>query len=151
MTWEYIAGFFDGEGSLTRNDRKGFRITIPQTNEEVLMNIKDFTNTGHIFKEKKRKVHWKDSWTYYIAAQKDIYNFLVQIQKFVIVKKSKVLAVLPELQYNIEQQRLRQDKHLQRLAQAIALREQGLSYWRIGLEMGGLDRGYIRRIILHRY
>lgn len=150
MTWEYIAGFFDGEGSLTHNG-KGFRITIPQTNEEVLTSIKDFTNTGNIFQEKKRKIHWKDSWIYYIATQKDIYDFLVQIQKFVIVKKLKVLAVLPELQYNIEQQRLRQDKHLQRRMQAIALRKKGLSYWRIGLEMGGLDRGYIRRIILHRY
>jgi intein-encoded DNA endonuclease-like protein len=150
MTWEYIAGFFDGEGSLTHNG-KGFRITIPQTNEEVLISIKDFADMGNIFKEKKRKVHWKDSWIYNISKQKDIYDFLNQIQKFVIVKKSKALAVLPELQYNIEQQRLRQDKHLQRRAQAIALRKQGLSYWRIGLEMGGLDRGYIRRIILHRY
>ena len=150
MTWEYIAGFFDGEGSLTHNG-KGFRITIPQTNEEVLDSIRNFTKAGFVMHITKRKAHWKESWTYYIAAQKDVYDFLMQIKKFVIVKKANVLAVLPELKYNIEQQRLRQDKSLQRRAQAVALREKGLSYWRIGLEMGGLDRGYIRRIILRRY
>src|SRR3989344_2656037 len=43
MTWDYIAGFFDGEGSLVHNG-EGFRILIPQTHEGVLLVIKNSKN-----------------------------------------------------------------------------------------------------------
>ncbi len=67
MDWNYIAGFFDGEGSILKHDPTNYRISIPQTNEEVLQKIKTFSNMGNIFKTRKRKEHWKDSWVYSVA------------------------------------------------------------------------------------
>ena len=58
MNWSYIAGFFDGEGSVAHNG-KGFRITIAQTDLEILNLIKDFTGVGHVIEVTKRKKHWK--------------------------------------------------------------------------------------------
>ncbi len=47
MTWNYVVGFFDGEGSITKNG-SGFRITIVQTNKEVLEEIKKFIQLGGV-------------------------------------------------------------------------------------------------------
>ena len=93
MTWQYISGFFDGEGSLCHNG-KGYRITIPQTSESVLQSIKTFVGSGQVIHVTKRKVHWKESWVFYIARQEDVYMFLRKIAAHVIVKKGHVEKVL---------------------------------------------------------
>lgn len=54
MTWEYIAGFFDGEGSICHNG-KGYRVTIVQTNQEVLDDIVQFSGVGSVIKNHKEK------------------------------------------------------------------------------------------------
>ncbi|HPA25214.1 MAG TPA: LAGLIDADG family homing endonuclease [bacterium] len=54
MTWNYVAGFFDGEGSITKNG-SGFRITIVQTNKEVLEEIKKFIQLGGCYGNYKKK------------------------------------------------------------------------------------------------
>lgn len=74
MTWNYVVGFFDGEGSITKNG-SGFRITIVQTNKEVLEEIKKFIQLGGVMEITKRKLHWKDCWVYYIASPKDVHIF----------------------------------------------------------------------------
>ncbi len=149
MTWEYIAGFFDGEGSLSHNG-KGFRVTIPQTSKRVLEDIQEFTSSGSICETTKRKPHWKDSWVYYIARQETLYLFLKNILPFLIVKKSKVAGALPRIEIILKLQRQRAKQHTSRREKALQLRGQGLSYRRIELKMG-LDRGYIRRIVLGKY
>jgi len=55
---------------------------------------------------------------------------------------------LPKLKTVVAIQKRKKEKHRQRLNLALNLRKRGLSYWRIGEEMGGLDRGYIRKLIL---
>ncbi len=81
MTREYVAGFFDGEGSPAKSGN-GFRISIPQTNLEVVGAIKAFSGVGTICIPIKRQSHWKDSW---------IFSFL-------IVKKDLALKILPKLE-----------------------------------------------------
>ena len=88
MTIEYIAGFFDGEGTINIVKNK-IRISIPQTNLEVLENIKEFLTFGSIFKEKKRKEHWKDSWVLYTGNSNDTFQFLNMVYPYLIVKKEK--------------------------------------------------------------
>jgi len=39
MDWRYVAGFFDGEGSIVAPPVRRHRIFVPQTNEEVLKKI----------------------------------------------------------------------------------------------------------------
>lgn len=89
MNWQYIAGFFDGEGTITHNG-KGFRITIPQTNELVLQKIRLFAGYGNIIYNPKRKSYWSDGWTYYIAKQSEVYKFLMKIKPFLVVKSDTV-------------------------------------------------------------
>ncbi len=149
MSWKYIAGFFDGEGSIARNGR-GFRITIPQTNLLVLKRIKAFTRVGTICKVTKREMHWKDSWTYYIASQEDVLLFLKNVLPFVIVKHLVVSRVLPKINVLVRLQREKKERLILRISKALQLRKKGLSYWRIGLKMN-LDRGYVRRLVLGRW
>jgi len=56
MNYQYIAGFFDGEGT-TRIEKSENRvsISIPQTNLLVLQKIQKFCGFGRICKVKKEK------------------------------------------------------------------------------------------------
>ena len=146
MTWKYIAGFFDGEGSITHN-KKGYRITISQTNKEVLNNIKNYTGVGNIFKNSKRRSHWKDSWVYYIAKQSDVFLFLKNILPYLIIKKNEANKTLPDLESSVNRINKKIRERRIRIKKVKKLREQGLSYRQIG-ERLNIDYGYARRLIL---
>ena len=146
MTWNYIAGFFDGEGSITNNG-KGFRITICQTNKEILEDIKCFVGFGYVIKVKKRKKHWKDSWVYYIAKQREVYSFLTQISPFLKIKRESAESCLPLLKQTIERQQKQQIRLSKRIRAIKKLRNKGLTYRAIGTKVG-IDWGYTRRLFL---
>ncbi len=146
MEWRYIAGFFDGEGSLGHNG-KGFRITIPQANLEVLRAIQQYCDVGDIIKVTKRKPHWKDSWVYYISTQKEVYYFLQKIKPWVIVKHSLVERVLGELREYLKLVAIRKRLVKKRVERSIQLRRRGLTYREIGRRVEA-DHSYIRRLIL---
>ena len=146
MTWAYIAGFFDGEGSVTRNGH-GYRITIPQTHERVLIEMKKFVGYGSIMKTTTRKSHWKQSWTFFISRQSEVKHFLNHVQPYLIVKKELVDQVLP-IVVQLTQQNAQRLKHIHANKKiAHKLRAKGLSYRAIGKQLG-LDWGYVRRLIL---
>ena len=147
MNWSYIAGFFDGEGSLVYNG-KGFRIIIPQTNEEVLISIKNFIGYGNIIYIKKRKAHWSDSWSYYIAKQTEVYDFIRKIKPFVIVKRDLITKTIPRLRTITNNQEKRKNLYIYRKREAKKLRNKGLTYRSIGKELN-VDWGYARRLILN--
>lgn len=146
MTWEYIAGFFDGEGSITYNG-KGFRITISQTNKEVLEKIKNFTGKGKIFETYKRQKHWKDAWVYYIAKQEEVYYFLINVQKNLIVKAGLAGKTIPNLKKILDNQKIKSNRRKMITQVAKRLRKQGLTYRQIGRKLE-VDYGYVRRLIL---
>ncbi|KKS53744.1 MAG: hypothetical protein UV20_C0046G0001 [Candidatus Magasanikbacteria bacterium GW2011_GWA2_42_32] len=146
MTWDYIAGFFDGEGSIIHNG-KGYRATISQTDLDVLERIKQFLGYGQIFKTTKRKAHWKESWVYYIARQKDVYHFLVAIENHLIVKQQTASKAIPILKNKIKLQIERELKSEKNIVETKKLRKEGLTYRRIGRELG-ISWSHARRIIL---
>jgi len=146
MTWNYISGFFDGEGSIAHNG-KGFRVTISQTNKEVLDAIKIFTKVGNVFEVTKRKEHWKDSWVYYIAKQEDVYYFLSKINRYIVVKKKQTELILPQLEKILKKQATRKNRRARLIRETKKLRGDNLSYRKIG-EMLGIDWGYARRLSL---
>jgi len=121
MTWEYVAGFFDGEGSIVHNG-KGFRIAITQTNEEVLKKIQKLSGAGYILTLKKRKSHWKDSWLFYIAKQEDVYRFILGIKDYLIVKKQLAEQTVVKLKIHLEIERRRKLLKEKRLRRAKILR-----------------------------
>lgn len=146
MTWEYIAGFFDGEGSIAPNGI-GVRISIPQTNEEVLTAIRNFSGVGSIVKVTKRREHWKDSWTYYIASKKDIKFFLEKITPHLVVKKEVAIKATSLLRLQLAEMNKREQLYRNRKFEAKLLRKRGWSYRKIGEKMK-VDWGYIRRLVL---
>lgn len=146
VSWSYIAGFFDGEGSITHNG-KGYRITITQTNLQVLQGIRQFTKIGNVIALARRQPHWKDNWAYYIAKQADVYRFLKGVTPHLIVKQNltqRTLRALPEL---LARQKERAKRAKWHKIQAHILRQRGLSYRAIGQQLG-IDWGYARRLYL---
>ena len=100
ISWKYIAGFFDADGSVVFHKfQKKFdiypEIIIGNTNKGVLESIKNFTDLGYIIKtnrHKKRCLGIKNRkilWRYQIGVQKDIREFLKRILPFLIIKKEK--------------------------------------------------------------
>lgn len=148
MTWTYIAGFFDGEGSLIKKpNKKSYRIQIAQTNKKVLKEILEYVGCGHICHPKKRKPHWKESWMFYISKQEDVLKFLKKIADNLIVKRKQVNEFLPILEEQVLKKGVHQRKIITRKRRAKILRKQGLSYREIGKKLN-IDWGYARRIII---
>lgn len=85
----YIAGLFDGEGSiassLTWKRRRGIRIAISQKNPKVLQYIYQTLGVGHLHRSHKG-IYYK----YYIGKKKDVLDFIQLIQPYCIVKKEKL-------------------------------------------------------------
>ena len=146
MTWEYIAGFFDGEGSITHNG-SGFRITVSQTNQDVLNEIARFTDMGYIIMVTKRKSHWKDAWVYYIAKQQDVHRFLECCKTYLIVKKDLANKALPKIEAILRRTEAKKDLRTHRISQAKLLRAQGLTYRAIG-KILKIDFGFARQLTL---
>ena len=146
MTWDYIAGFFDGEGSLVHNGKR-FRILIPQTHEGVLLEIKNFIGSGTIYKVTKRKEHWKECWVYCIARQEDVLKFIKKIKNNLIVKKITVLNAIPRLTITLNGMVKRKKIRIDRKNTVEKLRAKGLTYREIGKKVG-IDFGYARRLLI---
>ena len=95
MKKDYIAGFFDGEGSLIIRFKKDLRylngfqikpnIDIAQKNLQVLKNIKNKLKIGKLYLNKKEGV-----WHYNIFKFKDLSKFVKIIKRRVVVKKEKL-------------------------------------------------------------
>lgn len=123
MTNEYVAGFFDGEGTIIINNNK-IRAAATQTNEEVLTLIKDFVKVGSVTKLTKRKEHWKDAWRYNLMNNKDVLIFLKKIEPFLIVKKKKAAEAIEILEVYFKDKDERKDK----IQKAVNMISKGLSY-----------------------
>jgi len=83
----YIAGFFDGEGSisspLVRSRR--VRIAIGQKNLQVLQCIYQMLGIGHLHRRNKHTTY-----SYHIDNKKDVLDFIHLVQPYCVVKKEKL-------------------------------------------------------------
>lgn len=149
LNWSYIAGFVDGEGSIIKCGDTDYRVAIPQTHEGVLKEIKNFTDVGNICKVKKRKAHWKESWTYYVAKQEDTLFFLKKIYPYLIVKKYVAQKIIPIVTKIVSKNRKKKLQLQKKIKKCKFLRDKGLSYRSIGRKLK-IDHGYARRLILYK-
>ena len=141
----YIAGFFDGEGSLTINKNR-FRISIPQTNYEVLEKIKLFFNFGQIYKTKKQKEHHKDAWVYTITNNSDVLKFIKCIAIYLVVKKELIYSSIILLEKMVkEKDKINKQKDIDKI-KIIELVNSGLSYRKIE-KIIGFSRQKICRLL----
>jgi len=93
LSVEYMAGFFDGEGTVavtTRGREKGvyLRISISNTNQQILHLIKACFG-GYLSTPRKKRENWKPSCEW-INSGKSAAEFLKLIQPYVILKKGQV-------------------------------------------------------------
>lgn len=142
MTKQYLAGFFDGEGTVSINNEK-IRLTIPQTNEKVLLEVLNLIGGGSVKPLKKRKEHWKDAWVYNSNSNKISLIALKLIYPYLIVKKDiakKAISILTRKTYY-------QNLHLKTLNIALKLVLEGKSY-RQAEDLTGIGRESIRRAFL---
>ncbi len=92
---EYLAGFFDGEGSLTIRFRKDNRykngvqilprINITQANKEILEKIKRTTKCGNIYFNRR-----DGTWSLDIYKIDELIKFTKMIKDKVIVKRKSL-------------------------------------------------------------
>jgi len=123
MTNEYIAGFFDGEGTIIITKNK-VRPAMTQTNESVLLQIKEFVGVGCVTKLKKRKPQHKDAWGYFITGNDGALILLKRIEPFLIVKKDRAITAINILEAYFE----KINKRKEDIKQAVGLIKTGLSY-----------------------
>lgn len=102
MNWNYIAGFFDGEGCLSIHNRRGkrgggiqYQLSLTQTDRKVLDQIQKFINAGKVYESdskgnKKWKPCWLKAYALRISKRKDILSFLDNIEDKIIVKKEEM-------------------------------------------------------------
>lgn len=146
VTWDYIAGFVDGEGSIVRRKRV-YNIYITQTNFQVLKEIRDFVGCGSVYKITKRKNHWKEAWLYNAGGGRNTYHILLRITDRLIVKKDLALQVISELKSRLKDLEKAKNLKEERIKKARLLRRKKWTYRKIAKELG-TDFGYIRRLVL---
>ena len=146
MTWEYIAGFIDGEGTIVRRKRV-FNLYISQTNFEVLDEIKKFVGSGSIYSIDKRKPHWKEAWLYNAGGGRGTYYILLHVVDHLIVKRAWAREVLKSLEVRFRELAGVASLKQERIRKAKLLRARGWTYRKIA-KLLGTDFGYIRRLVL---
>lgn len=144
MTWQYIAGFFDGEGSVSGVDGR-YRISIPQTNKKVLCRIRKFSKVGTIITPTKREEHWKDAWVYTIHKQENVAMFLEKMLPYLIVKEVRARLALRSSREVVRRIKIRKKRQVARISKIRHLRAIGLNYRQIGRILN-MDWGYARRL-----
>lgn len=93
--WEYIAGFFDGEGCVFQFNKsmpyKYWQVCITQKDRSILDKIQKFVGYGTVSQESDQKYNWH---RYKIFKQERVLDFLLKIFPYVIVKKEQVREIL---------------------------------------------------------
>lgn len=130
MTIDYVAGFFDGEGSITISGSR-VRTSTPQTNKEVLEKIRDYVGVGSVYKLTKRQKHWKDAWVYSTTNNNDTMEFLTKLYPHLILKQARAIEGIEVLK-----QYLNKKKDFEYRKSLVAkMVEEGKSYRYIGREL----------------
>ena len=96
MNWEYLAGFFDGEGNINLIKVKKwyfFQVRIYNTNEEILKEIVNFLAYGRVY-HRRRSDRRNDMYELYLAKKEYVQKFLEGVYPFLIIKKSQANFVL---------------------------------------------------------
>lgn len=103
MNWDYIAGFFDGEGNinLIKNKQKlsyYIQVRLYSSDENVLLQIRNFLQRGQIYRVKKSS---STNFVYELDLTNkiDVKFFLENIVDKIIIKKEITQYVLNKFDF----------------------------------------------------
>lgn len=105
MNWDYLAGFFDGEGNLHITPLKKNNITIAyqlkvrlySSDDKVLLKIKEFLGYGSIYLKKVSGVYELN-----ITKKENVLNFFANIKDKLIIKKDQTEFVIQNYSFKRE-------------------------------------------------
>lgn len=163
--WEYLAGFFDGEGciGLYHKSQKYTRVLVSMSQavpqEKILDEIQEFLWTeGFDFTIRLScKEHVGDKgylrqtqYTLYCVNRTEALRFLQKIEPFLRVKKLKAKEVIAWLAENPVKQRGAKKRPLKKSTakEMMKMRESGATQWEIANSLGFTQR-YVS-IVLRR-
>jgi len=156
MSWEYIAGFFDGEGCIYRATKKGkvlnhYRLTITQVNTEVLYTIKQFLQDNNIVSRIHERQHLQSprcrtTTMLVIDNYQNTLPFLNNILPHLIVKKDKAMEAISVLDDSTKWNG--RDKTMRYRDTILEMREEHLTYKEIR-DLLGVSIGSIWRVAHH--
>jgi len=94
----YIAGIVDGEGTVTltrrhKNETPSPNVSIANTNNELLVWIKNKIGCGVIIKRTKQKPHHSNSYVFALY-DRNALKLLADIKTFLIIKKPHAKLLL---------------------------------------------------------
>ena len=109
MSWAYIAGFTDGEGSISVKQNKSgvtsFSVTLYQNENQayVLCEIQDFLEElgidSRIYRSERLDArHPTIGYFLYVRRVRDVYRFCKEIQPYAHVKEDAIKLVLHEIE-----------------------------------------------------
>lgn len=102
MNWNYIAGYFDGEGSIWASRKgKGLKVTVAfsNTNKESLNKMCEYTKLGSVYPTYRRKQqpHWKQAYLWEIQNHGDALKFIKKVMNLCIIKKKKLSSIKKQI------------------------------------------------------
>lgn len=62
MSWDWLAGFYEGEGSAMIVGKKYLRLTISQCNFDIINEIREFVGFGTISHHKPKSLAHSEMW-----------------------------------------------------------------------------------------
>ncbi len=146
MTPEYLAGFFDGEGSLMRvTNSWRWRIAITQGTSGVLYDVRRMTGIGQVHRSKLRNSKWSPSWVYTVNRQRDVLRFLRLIAPHVVIKRELIDVAVYETERETLRIRLHREWLRVRDARIQERRSQGRTLGQLAREFR-LSREHIRKL-----
>lgn len=137
MNWSYVAGFFDGEGCVSKSNRKTYSVTICQADfqGQVLLDISEFLESegiGSAIYSAGKSI--RPCSNLMITNQRSLLKFLESVLPFIIVKRVKSLIAIEQAKISIARMETRKSN----LAKAIEMYSSGMSL-KDAAELNGCD------------
>lgn len=96
----WLAGFFDGEGSLccylARKRFPNWVLSVPNTSLETLEHIRCITGVGGIGKKYEAHDNYKAQWTWSIGSRLNVVSLCRQMLPYLVLKKKTVEEFLSQ-------------------------------------------------------
>jgi len=128
LTPQYIAGFFDGEGSISFCKNYTIQVLVAQTDEDILLAIAQYFGTGTVRSVKQRRGH-KQGYTLTWCGQK-AKAVLEQILPYLVLKQDRASIAMRMAETMIyHRKRVPEEVKAERERLGNEIREQNDSVW----------------------